>query len=53
MSWVPHIPGGCTSLCQPVDERAAKPLKDELKNRWESWMIKEEATQDGGLPRRE
>jgi len=43
---VEHIPGGCTSLCQPVEVRVAKLLKDELRNQWESWMIKEEAAQD-------
>ena len=34
-----HIPGGFTNLCQPVDVRVAKPLKDDLRNQWESWMI--------------
>ena len=43
---VQHIPGGCTSLCQPVDVGVAKPLKDNLKKQWESWMIEEEAMQD-------
>jgi len=28
-------------------------LNDELRNRWESWMIEEEAAQDGESPRRE
>jgi len=50
---VQHIPGRCTAQCQPVDVGVAKPLKDELRNQWESWMIKEEVMHDGGLPRRE
>jgi len=29
---VQHIPGGCTGLCQPVDIRVAKLLKDEIIN---------------------
>jgi transposase-like protein len=38
---VQHIPGGCTSLCQPVDVGVNKPFKNKLKERWESWMIAE------------
>jgi transposase-like protein len=38
---VQHIPGGCTSLCQPVDIGVNKPLKNKLKDHWESWMIAE------------
>jgi len=48
-----NVECGYTGLCQAEDVRAAKPLKDELGNRWESWMIEEEAAQDGELPRRE
>ena len=50
---VQHIPGGCTSLCQPGELRVAKPLKDKLRYQWDSWMIKEEIIPDGELPRRE
>jgi len=50
---VQNIPGGCTGLSQPVDIGVAKWLEDELINRWESWMIEEEAAQDGELPRKE
>jgi len=57
MSWVSkevqHILGRCTGLCQPVDIRVAKPLKEELRYKWESWMIEEEAAHDRELPRRE
>ncbi len=36
-----HIPGGCTSLYQPVDVGFNKPLKDCIHAGWEEWMIKE------------
>ena len=39
---VQHIPGGCTGLFQPVDVGVSKPLKDKLRDLWESWMIEEE-----------
>jgi hypothetical protein len=38
---VKHIPGGCTSLCQPVDVGFNKPFKDRLWRLWTSWMISE------------
>jgi hypothetical protein len=38
---VKHIPGGCTSLCQPVDIGFNKPFKDCLGKLWISWMIAE------------
>ena len=50
---IQYTPGGCTGLCQPIDVGVAKPQKDELRNLWESWMIKEEVIPVGGLPRRE
>jgi len=46
---VQHIPGGCTSLCQPVDVVVVNPLKDNLKKQWESGMIKEASMQDREL----
>ena len=36
---VEHIPGGCTSLCQPVDIHINKPFKAFLHKAWEKWMI--------------
>ena len=36
---VKHIPGGCTSLCQPVDVGFNKPFKDWVRRQWVSWMI--------------
>ena len=38
---VEHIPGGCTSLCQPVDIGISKPFKAFLRKAWEKWMINE------------
>jgi DDE superfamily endonuclease len=38
---VEHIPGGCTSLCQPVDIGINKPFKDRIRQQWEDWMIAE------------
>ena len=36
---VQHIPGGCTSLCQPVDVGFNKPFKDQMRRQWLNWMI--------------
>ena len=33
-----HIPGGCTSLCQPVDVGFNKPFKDRVCCLWTEWM---------------
>jgi DDE superfamily endonuclease len=38
---VVHIPGGCTSLCQPVDIGVNKPFKNRLRSEWQTWMINE------------
>ena len=38
---VKHIPGGCTSLCQPVDIGINQPFKAYLCQAWEKWMIDE------------
>ena len=39
---VEHIPGGCTSLCQPVDIGVNKPFKNRIRHQqWEQWMIAE------------
>ena len=39
---VEHIPGSCTSLCQPVDIGINKPFKAFLRKASEKWMIDEE-----------
>ncbi len=46
-----HIPGGCTSLCQPVDVGFNKPLKDRIRETWEHWMICE-GLESGKAPSR-
>jgi hypothetical protein len=38
---VQHIPGGCTSLCQPVDVGFNKPFKDRMQWQWMNWMTNE------------
>ena len=38
---VKHIPGGCTSLCRPVDVGFNKSFKDRVRRQWISWMINE------------
>jgi len=35
---VQHIPGRCTSLCQPVDVCFNKPFKDRMRWQWINWM---------------
>jgi hypothetical protein len=32
------IPGGLTSICQPLDVSINKPLKDNLRKEWHIWM---------------
>ena len=36
---VVHIPGGCTSLCQPVDVGINKPFKNKVRSFWQTWML--------------
>jgi hypothetical protein len=50
---VKHIPGGCTFLCQPVDEGFDKPFKSRVQKMWIKWMIAE-GVQEGttSLPTR-
>ena len=36
------IPGGLTSICQPLDVSINKPFKDNLRKEWHLWMA------DGG-----
>jgi len=38
---VKHIPGGCTSLCQPVGVGFNKPFKTRIQRLWTEWMISE------------
>jgi hypothetical protein len=36
---VKHIPGGCTSLCQPVDVGFNEPFKSCVQKMWIKWLI--------------
>jgi len=38
-----HIPGGVTSLCQPVDIGVNKPFKNRCREQWEAWMVADDA----------
>ena len=38
---VVHIPGGCTSLCQPVNVGFNKPFNDHVRQLWMEWMVTE------------
>jgi hypothetical protein len=33
------IPGGLTSICQPLDVSINKPFKDNLRKEWHAWMV--------------
>jgi hypothetical protein len=33
------IPGGLTSICQPLDVTINKPFKDNLRKEWHLWMV--------------
>ena len=36
-----HIPGGCTGLVQPLDVGVSKPLKNQIRRRWDEYMLEE------------
>lgn len=38
------IPGGLTSLVQPLDVSINKPFKDSLRQRWNMWMLEGDKT---------
>src|SRR6266540_183719 len=47
------IPGGLTSICQPLDVAINKPFKDNLRKEWHLWMAGGDAGQTiGGNLRR-
>lgn len=46
------IPGGLTSVVQPLDVCLNKPFKDKLRQKWTDWMIEGEKTYTkGGIMR--
>ena len=38
---VDHIPGGCTGLVQPLDMCVNSPLKNQIRRKWEEYMLEE------------
>jgi hypothetical protein len=42
------IPGGLTSICQPLDVAINKPFKDNLRKEWHLWMANGGAGQTAG-----
>ena len=38
-----YIPGGCTSLAQPLDVGINKPFRDRIRRKWQEWMLREKA----------
>lgn len=38
-----YVPGGCTSLAQPLDVGINKPFKDRIRGKWENWVCDEQA----------
>ena len=38
------IPGGCTSIAQPMDRSVNKPFKDNMRESWTSWMKMDQPT---------
>jgi hypothetical protein len=44
---VQHIPAGCTYLCQPVDVGINRPIKVEMTEQWEEWMVSGGGVADG------
>ena len=42
------IPGGCTSIVQPMDKCINKPLKESIRGSWQTWMWQDRALTKAG-----
>ena len=42
------IPGGCTSIVQPMDKCINKPFKESMRASWQAWMREERALTKAG-----
>ena len=42
------IPGGCTSICQPMDKCINRPFKVAMREHWEKWMRQDRPTTAAG-----
>ena len=44
------VPGGCTSIIQPMDKCINKPFKESMRKSWQEWMCQDRAkTKQGNL----
>ena len=44
------VPGGCTSIIQPMDKCINKPFKESMRQSWQEWMRQDRAkTKQGNL----
>ena len=42
------IPGGCTSIIQPMDKCINKPFKTFMQQQWQEWIIQDRPTTKAG-----
>ena len=42
------IPGGCTSIVQPMDKCINKPFKESMRGSWQTWMRQDRALTKAG-----
>lgn len=45
------IPGGCTSVLQPLDVGVNKPMKDRLRAKFQSWIAKRANDASNDVPK--